>query len=70
MKDGIKPGVTVQSFHNGFFKSYKIPLPSLDIQKSIVEKIGEEQKLVDSNKRLIEIYEAKIKSKIDEVWGS
>jgi type I restriction enzyme M protein len=70
LKDGIKPGVTVQSFHSGYFKSYKVPLPSLDIQKSIVEKIEEEQKIVESNKRLIEIYEAKIKSKIDEVWGS
>lgn len=25
LRDGIKGGVTVQSFHNGFFKSYEIP---------------------------------------------
>ena len=29
----------------------------------------EEQKLVDSNKKLIEIFEKKIKDKIAEVWG-
>lgn len=66
---GIKPGVTVQSFQSGFFKKYKIPLPPLDIQKQIVSKIEEEQQVVDVNKRLIEIYERKMKQKIDGVWG-
>lgn len=27
LADGIKPGVTVQSFYNGFFKDYQIPCP-------------------------------------------
>jgi type I restriction enzyme M protein len=50
-------------------KHEKIPLPSIEIQKEIVSKIEEEQKLVDSNKELIEIFEKKIKDKISEVWG-
>jgi type I restriction enzyme M protein len=44
------------------------PLPPLDIQKQIVARIEEEQKLVDANKKLIELYQGKIKEKIDEVW--
>jgi type I restriction enzyme M protein len=47
-----------------------IPLPPLDIQKQIVSRIEAEQQLVDANKKLIEIYQGKIKEKIDEVWGN
>ena len=49
--------------------SIKIPLPPLEIQKQIVSKIEEEQSLVNSNKKLIELFEKKIKDKIAEVWG-
>lgn len=50
--------------------SYEIPLPPLDIQNQIVSRIEEEQQLVDATKKLIEIYEGKIREKIDEVWGA
>ncbi|MFM7428802.1 MAG: restriction endonuclease subunit S, partial [Flammeovirgaceae bacterium] len=46
-----------------------IPLPSIDEQKEIVQAIEEEMQLVNANKRLIEIFEQKIKDKIGEVWG-
>lgn len=46
-----------------------IPLPDLEVQKEIVARIEEEQKLVESSKKLIEIFEWKIKEKIGEVWG-
>lgn len=46
-----------------------IPLPSLDVQTEIVARIEEEQKLVDANKKLIELFEGRIKEKIAEVWG-
>ena len=46
-----------------------ITLPPLKIQKQIVARIEEEQKLVGANKKLIEIFEGKIKAKIAEVWG-
>jgi len=44
-------------------------IPPLHIQKEIVARIEEEQKLVDANKKLIELFEEKIKTKIAEVWG-
>jgi type I restriction enzyme M protein len=50
-------------------RTFKTPLPPIETQKEIVAKIEEEQKLVDSNKQLIEIFENKIKDKIAEVWG-
>jgi len=40
-----------------------------DVQKEIVARIEEEQALVASNKRLIEIFEGKIQSRIGEVWN-
>ncbi len=55
--------------HFSKLKLIKIPLPPLEIQKQIVSQIEEEQKLVDSNKKLIEIFEKKIKDKISEIWG-
>jgi type I restriction enzyme M protein len=51
------------------YKSIQIPLPPLEVQKQIVSQIEEEQKAVDACKKLIEINEQKIKSKISEVWG-
>ncbi len=50
-------------------KLLNIPLPPLSVQEQIIEKLEEEQKLVDANKRLTEIFEQKIKDKIAEVWG-
>ena len=66
---GIKPGVTVQSFHSGFFKAYQLPLPDLEIQHAIVAEIEAEQALVNANKELITRFEAKIKTTINRVWG-
>jgi len=50
-------------------RDLKIPLPPLEIQEQIVAKIEEEQKMVESAKWLIEIFESKIKKRIWEVWG-
>ena len=47
----------------------KIPLPPYSVQQQIVSQIEEEQKLVDGNRRLIEVFEQKIRDKIAEVWG-
>jgi type I restriction enzyme M protein len=43
-------------------------LPPLEIQKQIVDKIEAEQALVDSAKKLIEIYEQKTKDRIAQLW--
>jgi len=53
----------------GFIKELQIPLPSIKEQQSLVQAIEEEMQLVNANKRLIEIFEQKIKDKISAVWG-
>jgi len=62
-------GLGVKGLTREFIRQIKIPLPPLKIQKRIVAQIEEEQKLVEANKKLIEIFEEKIKAKIAEVWG-
>jgi len=63
-------GSTVYGIKAKTLKTIEIPIPPLEIQKEIVAKIEEEQKLVDSNKKLVKIFEKKIKDKIDEIWGN
>ena len=47
----------------------KIPSPTNDIQKEIVQKIEEERKVIEGNKKLVEIYTQKIQDRINKVWG-
>ena len=53
----------------GFIKKLKIPLPTIEEQTLIIQIIEHEQQLVSANKKLISIFEQKIKDKINEVWG-
>ena len=69
LTDGIKPGVTVQSFYNGFFKDYQIPLPPLATQQAIVAEIEAEQALVAANRELVARFEKKIQAALARVWG-
>ncbi len=48
---------------------YQIPLPSLEIQQTIVAEIEAEQALVAANRELIERFEKKIQAAIARVWG-
>jgi len=62
-------GGTMDVLSGSILKRLVIPLPSLTEQKSIVKAIEDEMQLVHANKRLIEIFEQKIKDRIGEVWG-
>jgi len=66
---GIKPGVTVQSFYNGFFRDYPIPLPPVATQHAIVSEIEAEQALVAANREVIARFEEKIQTTLARVWG-
>ena len=65
----ISNSAGVALINNPDIKGVKIPLPPIEIQREIVAELEAEQKLVNANKKLIEIYQQKIKSKIAEVWG-
>lgn len=56
LEKGIKPGVTVQSFHTGFFNQFQIPLPPLEVQKEIVAEIERYQKVIDGARAVLDNY--------------
>jgi type I restriction enzyme M protein len=62
-------GVRQSNISNKGIEAIEIPLPEIDIQRKIVTQIENEQKLVNANKELIEIFEQKIKDRIAKVWG-
>jgi len=47
--------------------SAKIPLPSLEIQKQLVAEMEEQEKIIEANKKLIEIMEQKIAEVLSEI---
>ncbi|WP_282127006.1 N-6 DNA methylase [Marinifilum flexuosum] len=63
-------GVRQANISSKQIESIKVPLPPIEIQDSIVKQIEEECLIVNQNKRLIEIFEQKIKDKINSVWGN
>ncbi len=60
LRDGIKTGVTVQSFHNGFFKTFEIPLPPLEEQRRIVAEIEGYQKVLDGARQILAGYQPQV----------
>ena len=61
--------VNQASIKTSDLRQLDIPTPSIEQQTEIVCKISEEVSIVEQNKRLIEIFQKKIKDKIAEVWG-
>jgi len=58
---------------NGLFnreelKDVLIPIPSLEIQKQIVERIESERALIESAKKLITLYTEKISTTLAKLW--
>jgi restriction endonuclease S subunit len=62
-------GSTVLRIKQSSLREIEIPVPQIEHQELIVKAIEEELQLVNANKRLVEIFEQKIKTKIGEVWG-
>ena len=65
----IATGGTFGEINKTNFMKIKIPMPSLDMQKEIVQRIEEERIVIEGNKKLIEIYTQKIQDRINKVWG-
>jgi type I restriction enzyme M protein len=49
-------------------KVLNIYLPTLEEQNQIVQQIEQEQAIVNENKKMIALFEQKIKDNIDEIW--
>jgi len=50
-------------------KMFLVPIPPLEIQQTIVERIESERKIIEGNKKIIEIYTQKIQDRINKIWG-
>ncbi len=61
---------TIPNISQTIIKKLKILLPTLKVQGEIVTKIEKEQKLVDSNKELIVLYEENIKATLNRIWDT
>jgi len=62
-------GANIKSLNQTALNNLIVPLPSLEIQNEIVTQVDKEQKLVNSNKEIIEIFENKIKLEINKLWA-
>jgi restriction endonuclease S subunit len=60
---------TVTNLHLIEIRSFNVPIPSLEVQREITEKLRKERALIESTKALGEIFERKIKDRIAKVWG-
>lgn len=72
VKNQIKAGAvggTVGTYTITNANNTIIPLPSVEIQQQLIIKIEGEQKIVDANKKLIAIYEQKMKDVIAKLWN-
>ena len=56
-------------FNANALKQVKIPLPSLETQRSIVAEIETEQVGVEVCRELVERFEGKIRKTIGRVWA-
>ena len=67
--NNISKSAGIDLINNPDIQSVIIPLPSTKTQKEIVQKIEEERKFIEGNKKLVEIYTQKIQNRINKVWG-
>lgn len=59
----------LQRLTKDFVLDYPISLPPLDVQRRVVARLETETALVQQNKRLVSIFEKKIRDKVAHVWG-
>jgi type I restriction enzyme M protein len=64
-------GVAIQNVASvKVLSQIEIPLPSLEIQSTLIQKIDEEQKIIEANKKMTELFQKKIDAKVKTIWES
>lgn len=61
-------GGTFKEISKTNFAQLSVPLPSIEDQKRIVEKLEAEQEIIDANKRLIDLMQDKINQVINRIY--
>lgn len=62
-------GIGVKNLHLKEIKDITIPIPSIEIQKRIVEVLDKAQSLIDKKKEQIELLDELVKSRFIEMFG-
>ena len=65
----LASGATFKEISKFNFGKIEVALPSLDEQKRILLKIHGEESLVEPAKKLVEVFQSKIETVINKVWG-
>lgn len=65
----MRVGARQRNLTKQFISDLMVTIPPIEIQQKIVDQIREEMNIIDQNKRLIEIFNFKIKDRVSEVWG-
>ena len=65
----VNATTSVAAIYQKNLYSIKIPLPSIDSQRALVDQVENERFLISSSKKLIEIHTQKIQDRISKVWG-
>lgn len=60
-------GVNINNLNAKILGAFKIPLPSLEIQKRLVAEVEKEEEIIASNRRLIDLMERKINQVLAEI---
>lgn len=60
-------GATLQQYTIKQIKELRVPVPSIDIQRSLVLEMESGEEIVKSNKKLIELMEKKIEEVLSEI---
>lgn len=68
VKKLVSGTTSVAAIYQKDYLKIEIPLPKIEIQEKIVEEIEMEKMLVESNRKLIDIYDKKIKDVVAKLW--
>ena len=63
-----RQAVNQTNFNGDQLSKTQLAVPNIEIQHTIMRAIREEMSIVDNNKKLIEIFEQKIRNKLLKVW--
>ena len=67
--EDLKTGVAQFNLSLQQVKQIKVPAIDQETSNKFVKQIEEERKVIEGNKKLIEIYTQKIQNRINKVWG-
>ena len=68
-KQKLVTGGAQPQFNANVMTRIIVPIPTLQVQEQIIEKVNQQRQIIEGNKKLIEIYNQKIQDRIKKIWG-